>query len=108
MILYLDTAALLKLYVTEQESHDVRAAVAQATVVATHRRSFEADWARLEVVVPTAALVRRAGDLAEKDGLRGSVKSVVTESVIEMRWTAQTSRPLQLVCEVQSRRRAQR
>lgn len=35
MILYLDTSSLVKIYVAEAGSDDVRALVAQATVVAT-------------------------------------------------------------------------
>lgn len=98
MILYLDTSSLIKLYVTEEGSADVRALVAGAEVVATsllsyaesraalarlrrerslnpaeHRRAraaFEEDWERFLVVHVTDAICRAAGDLAEAHGFR--------------------------------------
>jgi predicted nucleic acid-binding protein len=98
MILYLDTSSLIKLYVEEEGSEDVRAEVAVAEVVATsllsypetraalarlrrersltpaeHRRAraaFEQDWERFLVVQVTEAICRAAGALAEAHGLR--------------------------------------
>ena len=98
MNLYLDTSALVKLYVEEEGSAAVRDAVAGAEVVATvdiayvearaafarrrrerrlspgdyHRtlREFEADWERYLVLEVTSALIRRAARLAETRALR--------------------------------------
>ncbi|MEK8090361.1 type II toxin-antitoxin system VapC family toxin [Thermithiobacillus plumbiphilus] len=118
MILYLDTSALLKLYVDEPESSRVREAVSEANLSATHllsyaemraglakalrmkrigpgdlagyRQSLERDWRNLEVVIPTEALIRRAGDLAEQYGLRGydSVHLSAAEAVWHVAGTA--------------------
>lgn len=99
MILYLDTSSLVKVYIAEAGSDDVRALVEGATVVATSRiaylelraalarrrreralrpadftmakRAFEADWPRYVVVDVTAAICRDAGELSEQYGLRG-------------------------------------
>ena len=99
MILYLDTSAIVKLFVAEPGSDVVAASVAEATASYTHliayaevratfakalrlgretpeslgrhKREFETMWARLGVVYPDEATVRRAGDLAEQFGLRG-------------------------------------
>jgi uncharacterized protein len=98
VIVYLDTSALLKLYLQEPGSEAVQAAVSGATCC-THllayaemraalaqavrmRRvapslaqelvaAFEADWLQLQVVLPDEAMIRRAGKLAEQFGLRG-------------------------------------
>ena len=94
MILYLDTSALVKLYVEEAESTTIAAAVERAAAVATARityvearaalaryaragglapgelrrvvRQFDEEWAQYSVVEVTDALVRRAGALAER------------------------------------------
>ena len=98
MILYLDTSALVKLYVDEEHSQDVRLGLDSAQVVITHlityaeaRAAFarkaqepayrgdlahwcaelEIDWSRLHLVQVDEPLVRRAGDLAQAHGLRG-------------------------------------
>jgi uncharacterized protein len=99
MMLYLDTSALVKLYVTESESLLVRSWVAEATVVLTaaityaearaalaqSRRSgvlsssdlrravaeLDAAWPGYNAVGITEALVQRAGRLAEAHALRG-------------------------------------
>ena len=99
MILYLDTSALVKLYVEEPGSIEVAAAVERATAVATarityaearaafarHRRAggltpaelrrvvrqLDEEWAQYSIVEITAAVVRRAGGLAERHELRG-------------------------------------
>ena len=99
MILYLDTSSLVKLYVDESGSADVRRLVEQAEIVAAsivaypearaafarrkrersltvagHRRAkraFEADWPRLLALDVTDMLARSAGELAERQRLRG-------------------------------------
>ena len=99
MILYLDTSSLVKLYVEEPASADVAGWVGSAEVTATsliayaearaafsrrfreHAYSskdykrlvsqFESDWKNFMAIHVTAELVRRAGDYAEKHGLRG-------------------------------------
>jgi predicted nucleic acid-binding protein len=97
--LYLDTSSLVKLYVEEVGSDDVRDLVAQAAVVVTSivayaetraalarlRRSgdlspgkfaaakgnFEAQWPAFLTLEVTAPLSREAGDFAERYALRG-------------------------------------
>jgi predicted nucleic acid-binding protein len=111
VILYLDTSAFLKLYVAEPESPRMREADDRAEFACTHllayaemraglakavreRRipaddlpplveAFEADWAKLEIVGATEGLIRRAGDLAPRFGLRGydSVHLAAAEAV---------------------------
>lgn len=99
MSLYLDTSALIKLYVAETGSPDVRRWVAAARRVATcrvaypearaalarrhregglsdaaHRavvRDLERDFGNLVVVELDASLAHAAGDLAERRALRG-------------------------------------
>lgn len=99
MILYLDTSALIKLYVAEPGSQEIRNAVANADASTTHliayaetcaafaraaragrlaagdinryRRALDQDWARLDVITPDAVVIRRAGDLAFAFELRG-------------------------------------
>jgi uncharacterized protein len=97
--LYLDTSSLVKLYVQEVGSEDVRNLVARAAVVATSivaypetraalarlrrsgdltpaklaaaKRSFEEQWPAFLTLDVTAAVSREAGDLAERYALRG-------------------------------------
>jgi predicted nucleic acid-binding protein len=113
MILYLDTSALLKLYLAETDSRRVQQAVAGALAVCTHlvtyaemraafaravrtqrlsaadhtrqSRAFETDWSALQAVAVDEPLVRRAGELAERFGLRGydSVHLAAAERVFE-------------------------
>lgn len=99
MTLYLDTSSLVKLYVAEPGSDDIRADVARATVVATSmlayaetraalarrrrerglsatafgaaRRGFEADWPKYLAIQVTEALCKDAGNFAERYALRG-------------------------------------
>lgn len=99
MILYLDTSALVKLYVEEDGSEDVDAAVKDASRVATsavaypearatlarlerdedltpeeHRAAvadLDADWELLGVLDLSRNLARFCGRLARKHGLRG-------------------------------------
>jgi uncharacterized protein len=99
MTLYLDTSSLVKLYVDEVGSDEVRQDLSEASAGATSlltyaevraalvrarrsgnitpagfrsaKREFEADWSMFVVVPPSGALCRTAGDLAERYGLRG-------------------------------------
>lgn len=98
-ILYLDTSALVKLYVREEESDRVSGEVAGATAVATSRVAYaepraafarraregfltaeelrrvvtalNADWEHYLCVEVTDGVTRQAGELAELYGLRG-------------------------------------
>jgi predicted nucleic acid-binding protein len=98
MILYLDTSALVKLYVDEADAPRVRDAVSEAKLVGTseiayvelrsalarrHRdgsldradyrrtlRDVEADWPRLFLIAVSSSLARDAGDIAERHRLR--------------------------------------
>jgi predicted nucleic acid-binding protein len=99
MILYLDTSALVKLYVAEDGSDVVRTAVGAADTVATSRVAyaetraalamaarmrriddadrataasvFRAEWRLFSIVNVTQPLVEFAAELAETHGLRG-------------------------------------
>ena len=99
MILYVDTSALVKLYVPEPESSAVQQLVESAEIAAISLvayaetraalarkrreravdlkdyrriiREFNDDWDNYFIVDITEPLVRRAGQLAEKHGLRG-------------------------------------
>jgi uncharacterized protein len=111
VIVYLDTSALVKLYVTEPGSKAIHRAVNQADASATHaiayaetcaafakavrlgrmslenlgecRRAFDEDWERLEVIAADSAIIKRAGDLACASSLRGydSVHLAATEAL---------------------------
>lgn len=111
MILYVDTSALIKLYVREAHSREVMAAVTEANAVYSHlityvetraafakalrmgrvrqdairaqARRFEHDWDNMEVVTVNESLIRRAGELAQAHGLRGydSVHLAAAEAV---------------------------
>jgi uncharacterized protein len=97
--LYLDTSSLVKLYVAEAGSEEVRAQVDRATVVATSMIAYpearaalarrrrerllapaafdvakvklEADWPSYLAIQVTDTLCKDAGDLAERYALRG-------------------------------------
>ena len=99
MILYLDTSSLVKLYVEETESPHIAELVDACKVAATSliayaearaayaRRfreksfskkeyqllvsAFEKDWGNYFIIRVQNTLVKSAGDLAEKHGLRG-------------------------------------
>lgn len=98
MILYLDTSALVKLFVAEAHSEQVRAAVSRSYVVATQllahveacsafarlaetradpslfqrlRRKLDAHWTEWEIVGVEEKLVRRAGEFCARYRLRG-------------------------------------
>lgn len=113
MILYLDTSALLKPHLSEPDSGHMRKAMHSGTTAYTHLitypemraalahavrmkrlsetdrtyqlRAFEADWASLHVVAVDVALARRAGEHAERFGLRGyaSLHLAAAERVFE-------------------------
>jgi uncharacterized protein len=97
--LYLDTSSLVKLYIEEVGSGDVRDLVAQATVVATSivaypetraafarlrrsrdltpakfseaKRAFEEQWPAFLKLGVTAPVSHEAGEFAERYALRG-------------------------------------
>jgi predicted nucleic acid-binding protein len=99
MTLYLDTSSLIKLYVEEPGSDEVRQDLSEASACATSlityaearaafarlrrlgnitpagfrsaKRDFDTDWSILVIVPPSDALCRSAGDLAERYRLRG-------------------------------------
>jgi predicted nucleic acid-binding protein len=99
MIIYLDTSSMIKLYVEEEDSGKIASLVQSSKVTATSliayvearaafaRRfreraftsseyghlvsSFDEDWGYYMIMSVTAELVRLAGGLAEKHGLRG-------------------------------------
>jgi predicted nucleic acid-binding protein len=99
LIAYLDTSALVKLYVRERGSALTRRMVAKSTAVATsmvayaearaafarlqrekgtgHRRhrervrQLDRDWAHYARIELSVAVAQRAGELAEEHGLRG-------------------------------------
>ena len=108
---YLDTSAWVKLYMAEAESNavakwlseartrytvliawaEMRAALARAERSGRFASAFkqaalasaERDWADFVVVLPTEVMVRRAGDLADRFGLRGydSVHLAAAEAI---------------------------
>jgi len=99
VILYLETSNLVKLYVKESGSEEIKKTVAESDAVATSIVSYvearaafarkarekalsaenhgmikadlERDWGSLFVVNLTDALIKSAGELSEKHGLRG-------------------------------------
>jgi len=108
--LYLDTSALVKLYVEEEGSVVVRKAVDEAETIAIsivgyvearaafarrhrekgislldHRRiirNLDSDWERYLIIQTTDALIRRAGKLAEAHNLRAYDAIHLASSVI--------------------------
>lgn len=100
MTLYLDTSVIVKLYIREDDSEVVAAAVADATIVSTSllaypeacaaferrrrdksvsaaalkvaRQAFEADWSSWIAVGIDADLARRSARLAEEHGVRAA------------------------------------
>lgn len=98
MILYLDTSALVKAYVTENASREVLAAIKKAKIAGSHviayveahatfsrikreqkinekeyhslKSSFKKDWENFLHVENTSLLMERAADLAEAFSLR--------------------------------------
>jgi predicted nucleic acid-binding protein len=111
LILYLDTSAFIKLYVEEAGSASVRAAASRSSICShwityaemraalarlhrmgyqsdaayrAHRVEFERDWKAVNAILPHERMLRRAGDLAERFGLRGydSVHLAAAESLL--------------------------
>ena len=111
MILYLDTSAYVRVYVREAGHDQMWSATQGASEIATHlvtyaemraalarmqrmgrliaeeaasiKATFEQDWDKTLKISPTEAMMRRAGDLAERFGLRGydSVHLAAAESL---------------------------
>jgi predicted nucleic acid-binding protein len=97
--IYLDTSSLVKLFLEESGSDQVRALVADSTAIvtsvvayaetraalarrrreriltprafATAKRAFEGQWPKFVSIEVTADVARQAGDLAERYALRG-------------------------------------
>ena len=111
MILYLDTSALVKLYIEESGSSAVAAVVEAATAVATARISYaearaafarharagglgaelrrvvsqlDEEWGQYSIVEVTDTVVRRAGTLAERHKLR-AYDAVQLSAVLDLR-----------------------
>lgn len=113
MILYLDTSALVKLFVSEPHSVRVRRAVSSARSVSTHsiayveacaafarlahdrrrdalfsalRRNLDVQWASWDILNVTEHLIRRAADLAGCHRLRGydSLHLAAAEALLEI------------------------
>lgn len=112
MILYLDTSAYVRVYVREAGHDLIWDATQNASEVATHliayaemraalarmqrmgrliaaetdtiKETFEQDWRTTVKLMPTEAMIRRAGELAERFGLRGydSVHLAAAESLL--------------------------
>ena len=109
--LYLDTSAWMKLYVPEAESALVERMIAQSALCTSHQityvemraafakawrmgridqaqkavaiAGFETDWRTCKVIDATELIIRRAGDLADRYGLRGydSVHLAAAEAI---------------------------
>lgn len=113
MIVYLDTSALVKLFVKEVHSDRIRQAVSGARLIATHaiayveacaafarvahvrgedallpalRRNLDIQWEAWEILNVTEPLIRRAADLAGRYRLRGydSLHFAAAESAFEV------------------------
>jgi predicted nucleic acid-binding protein len=112
VILYVDTSALVKVYVAEVGSPEVRGRIEQAEAVATalvtyaearaafarHQRergltlanlrravrALDRDWITYNVVGLSDSLVHSAGELAERHALRG-YDAVQLAAVLELR-----------------------
>lgn len=109
--LYLDTSAWMKLYVPEAESASVEWMIAHSALCMSHQityvemragfakacrmgridqtqkaiaiADFETDWHTCRVIDATENIIRRAGDLADRFGLRGydSVHLAAAEAI---------------------------
>ena len=117
MILYLDTSALVKLYVAEAGTEAVATAVERAQALVTVRvtyaearaafaqharakgiaagglrrvvRQLDEEWGQYSIVEVTDALVRRAGALSERHRLRG-YDAVQLSAAVDLRVTGAT------------------
>jgi predicted nucleic acid-binding protein len=116
--LYLDSSSLIKLYVAEDASDEVRQDLSGSDTVATSsvsyaetraafarlrrngkltppmhlaaKRDFDADWSSFAIIEPTTALCRAAGELAERYSLQGC-DSIQLASCLQLaRETAET------------------
>ena len=120
MILYVDTSALVKLYVAEEGSETVREAVNQAGTVATSRvayaearaalamaarlgriseeeravaaATFRSEWHAYSVVNVTQPVVELAAELAEAKSLRGFDAIHLASSLLIHQRTRETVR----------------
>jgi predicted nucleic acid-binding protein len=123
LILYLDASAYIKLFIAESGSDLVRKAVDQADVLATHviayaemraafgsilrsgrwseremtlvKQRFERHWRKVLRFAPDETAIRRAGNFAERFGLRG-YDSVHLVSAFLLKKQAAT--PLEFAC----------
>jgi predicted nucleic acid-binding protein len=123
VILYLDTSALIKLYVDEEGAPQVRTGVRDADVAATceiayaelraalarhHRdgslkateyrralRDLHNDWQQFVLITVGSSLVRDAGELAERYRLRAYDAVHLASSLVVQ---AQTKEPVQFAC----------
>lgn len=125
MILYLDTSALVKLYVDEHGTEQVRSATVAAEACITHELSYvearsafarkrregawsetiyrhvlsalDEDWPALDRVAVTQSLVRRAADFTERFELRAydAVQLAAAEAVKDQVGSAS---PVQFCC----------
>jgi predicted nucleic acid-binding protein len=113
MILYLDTSALVKIFVEEAQSKHIRKTISEARLIIIHviayveacatfarvayargddalfpalRRNLDLQWEAWEILNVTEPLVRRAADLAGRYRLRGydSVHLAAAESAFEI------------------------
>jgi len=131
MVIYLDTSSLVKLYVEEEDSGKIAGLVESSKVTATSliayaearaafaRRfrekafpsseyrhlvsSFDEDWDYYMITSVTAELVRLAGGLAEKHGLRG-FDAIHLSSAITLR--QEISAPVIFSCSDQKLQKA--
>ena len=99
MIVYLDTSALIKLYIREEGTEEVRGIIQQADLVSTSKvayvearaafsrlrreknlteegyqlakNSFQQDWSSYLVIELTDMVIKMGGELTEKYALRG-------------------------------------
>ena len=135
MILYLDTSAYVRVYVREA-GHDLTwNATQNASEIATHlityvemratlarmqrmgrliaeeaasiKATFEQDWDKTLKIFPAEAMIRRAGELAERFGLRGydsvhlaAAESLQSQSVDNLRFASFDERLNQSAAEL--------
>jgi predicted nucleic acid-binding protein len=78
-----------------------------AAEVASIKATFEQDWDRTLKISPTEAMMRRAGDLAERFGLRGydsvhlaAAESLLSRSVDSLRFASFDERLNQSAAEL--------